>query len=107
MVRTPVRKTKTARTVTTVKAKAPSLREERRLLRAGHQLIAAIDEVGRGSLAGPVSVGIVVIDVDTRSAPAGVRDSKLLTPGARQLIAPKLRRWAPLHAVGHASPEEI
>jgi ribonuclease HII len=88
-------------------SKIPSLREERRLLRAGHQLVAAIDEVGRGALAGPVSVGIVVVDLETKSAPSGVRDSKLLTPQARQLIAPKLRRWAPQHAVGHASPEEI
>jgi ribonuclease HII len=88
-------------------SKVPTLREERRLLRSGHQFVAAIDEVGRGALAGPVTVGIVVVDLETKTAPAGVRDSKLLTPEARRLIAPKLRRWAPIHAVGHASPEEI
>jgi ribonuclease HII len=86
---------------------APSLREERKLLRAGHRWLAAIDEVGRGALAGPVSVGVVVIDLETRSAPAGVRDSKLLTPAHRRALVPRLRRWAPLHAVGHASPQEI
>jgi len=89
------------------KTKAPSLREERRLLRSGHRLVAAIDEVGRGALAGPVTVGIVVVDAGTPSAPAGVRDSKLLTPHARTAIAPRLRRWAPMHAVGHASALEI
>jgi ribonuclease HII len=87
--------------------RAPSLREERRLLRAGHRLVAAIDEVGRGALAGPVSVGVVVVDAETKSAPAGVRDSKLLTPDARTKIAPRLRRWAPMYAVGHASSHEI
>jgi ribonuclease HII len=89
------------------KSKSPSLREERRLLRAGHRLVAAIDEVGRGALAGPVSVGVVVVDAETKSAPAGVRDSKLLTPQARRAIAPRLRRWAPMYAVGHASSHEI
>ena len=90
-----------------VASKAPSLREERRLLRAGHRMVAAIDEVGRGALAGPVTVGVVVVDADTPSAPAGVRDSKLLTPEARARIAPRLRRWAPMYAVGHASAQEI
>ena len=85
----------------------PSLREERRLLRSGHTLLAAMDEVGRGALAGPVTVGVVVVDVTTKSAPAGVRDSKLLTPAARNALAPRLRRWAPAHAVGHAEPHEI
>jgi ribonuclease HII len=85
----------------------PSLREERRLLRSGHTLLAAMDEVGRGALAGPVTVGVVVVDVTTKSAPAGVRDSKLLTPAARTALAPRLRRWAPAHAVGHAEPHEI
>lgn len=76
-------------------------------MRSGHRTVAAIDEVGRGALAGPVTVGVVVVDADTPSAPAGVRDSKLLTPGARTRIAPKLRRWAPMYAVGHASSHEI
>ena len=77
------------------------------MLRAGHRMVAAIDEVGRGALAGPVTVGVVVVDADTPSAPAGVRDSKLLTPEARAKIAPRLRRWAPMYAVGHASAQEI
>jgi ribonuclease HII len=49
----------------------------------------------------------VAIDANTRSAPAGVKDSKLLTPAAREALVPKLRRWAPAHAVGHAEPDEI
>ncbi|MHA7124781.1 ribonuclease HII [Janibacter indicus] len=85
----------------------PSLRVERELQRAGHRVLAGMDEVGRGALAGPVSVGVVVIDETCRTAPAGVRDSKLLTPAAREAMVPRLRRWALGHAVGHASPAEI
>ncbi|GCE75080.1 ribonuclease HII [Cellulomonas biazotea] len=85
----------------------PHLRHERVLLRDGARLVAGMDEVGRGSLAGPVSVGVVVVDVTTRSAPRGVADSKLLTPAARTALLPALRRWGLARAVGHASAEEI
>jgi ribonuclease HII len=86
---------------------APSLRFERSLLRDGVVHLACADEVGRGALSGPVTIGMVVISLETRTAPQGVRDSKLLTPDARQRLAPKVRRWALSHAVGHASPAEI
>ncbi|MBO0610020.1 ribonuclease HII [Myceligenerans salitolerans] len=66
-----------------------------------------MDEVGRGALAGPVSVGVVVIDARTRTAPQGLADSKLLTPAAREALVPRVRRWALASAVGHASAAEI
>lgn len=75
--------------------------------RQGHRLLAGMDEVGRGALAGPVSVGVVVIDEAVRSAPVGVKDSKLLTERARVALVPRLRRWAVAYAVGHAGPDEI
>jgi ribonuclease HII len=86
---------------------APHLRHERVLMRDGARLVAGMDEVGRGSLAGPVSVGVVVVDASTRSAPKGVADSKLLTPAARVALLPRLQRWGLAHAVGHASADEI
>ncbi|MEZ0494265.1 ribonuclease HII [Kineococcus sp. TBRC 1896] len=86
---------------------APSLRLERQLLRSGHALVAGVDEVGRGALAGPVSVGVLVVDGSTRTAPTGLRDSKLLTPAARDALAPAVRRWALAWAVGHTEPAEI
>jgi ribonuclease HII len=49
----------------------------------------------------------VVVDLGSRTAPAGVRDSKLLAPAAREALVPRLRRWARGYAVGHAEPEEI
>ncbi len=86
---------------------APHLRHERALLRTGVRYVAGMDEVGRGSLAGPVSVGVVVVDASTRSAPRGVADSKLLTPAAREALLPALGRWGVARAVGHASADEI
>ncbi len=85
----------------------PSLRVERSLQREGYRLIAGMDEVGRGALAGPVSVGVVVIDEHTRTVPQGVKDSKLLSPMARERMVPAVRRWATDYAVGHASAQEI
>jgi len=66
-----------------------------------------MDEVGRGALAGPVSVGVVVIDEVCRSAPVGVKDSKMLSHQMRERLVPKIQRWASAYAVGHASPVEI
>ncbi|WP_322095764.1 ribonuclease HII [Phycicoccus flavus] len=85
----------------------PSLRVERALQRDGHRVLAGMDEVGRGALAGPVTVGVVVIDETCRSAPQGVRDSKLLQPQVREAMVPRIRRWALCHAVAHASAAEI
>lgn len=97
----------TARTGRRTARPAPHLRHERALLRTGLRFVAGMDEVGRGSLAGPVSVGVVVVDVSTRSAPRGVADSKLLSPAARQALLPALGRWGVARAVGHASADEI
>lgn len=91
----------------TSRSRTPSLRVERGLQRQGYRLLAGMDEVGRGALAGPVSVGVVVIDEGCRSAPAGVRDSKLLSAPARERMVAPIRRWAHAHAVGHAAPVEI
>ena len=85
----------------------PSLRVERALQRDGHRVLAGMDEVGRGALAGPVTVGVVVIDDSCRSAPQGVKDSKLLAPHARERMVPRIERWSLAHAVGHASADEI
>ena len=85
----------------------PSLRVEKRLLRDGHLLLGACDEVGRGALGGPVTVGMVLVDASVQRPLAGVRDSKLLTPQARVALVPRIRRWVVGHAVGHASAVEI
>lgn len=92
---------------TTRRSSRPSLRVERTLQREGYPILVGMDEVGRGALAGPVSVGVVAIDESCRSAPQGVKDSKLLAPPARERLVPRIHRWCLGHGVGHASPAEI
>ncbi|MCL1872317.1 MAG: ribonuclease HII [Promicromonosporaceae bacterium] len=105
-VTTPRRPTPPRRTAPTER-KTPTLRTERALVSSGARLVAGMDEVGRGALAGPVSVGVVVVDAATRTAPKGLADSKLLTPAAREALVPALQRWPIAWAVGHAGPAEI
>lgn len=88
-------------------SRAPSRVLERSLLRSGHRLVGGVDEVGRGALAGPVTVGVVVVEISTRTAPKGLRDSKLLTPAARESLQKPIRRWCVDWALGHATPTEI
>lgn len=88
-------------------SKSPTLRYERSLMSSGHRLIAGCDEVGRGALAGPVSVGMVVIDVSAAKGLKGVRDSKLLSAADRVALVPKIQRWAVSYGVGHAGADEI
>jgi ribonuclease HII len=85
----------------------PSLRVEKALLREGHRRVAGVDEVGRGALCGPVTVGVVVVGPGIGRVPQGLADSKLLTPAQRDRLAPLVRVWAPHHAVGHAGADEV
>lgn len=86
---------------------APTLDYERRFRGSGARLLAGIDEVGRGALAGPVSVGIAVVDLHQQGLLADVRDSKLLKVAERERLEPLVRAWSVASAVGHASAAEI
>lgn len=68
---------------------------------------AGVDEVGRGALAGPVAVGVVVVDRSCGSPPEGVADSKALRADVRRSLVRPIRNWATASAVGWASPDEI
>ncbi len=85
----------------------PTLAVERSLLAAGARYVGGIDEVGRGALAGPVSVGVCVVDASADEVPEGLADSKLLTAHAREALMPVVSTWGVARAVGHASAEEI
>jgi ribonuclease HII len=87
--------------------RAPNLKLERQLLGNDRVRIAGCDEVGRGSLGGPVSVGMVVVDATTRRPPTGLRDSKLLPPAAREALVPRIESWSSCWGIGHASAAEI
>lgn len=88
-------------------AAAPTLEWERELAAQGYNVVAGCDEVGRGSLAGPVSVGVVIINAGTAIELPGVKDSKLLRPSVREALVPAILDWAAASAVGHASAREI
>ncbi|TPW75433.1 ribonuclease HII [Schumannella soli] len=85
----------------------PDLRFEKRLLREGAELVIGVDEVGRGAIAGPVAVGVSVVDAAVARIPVGLRDSKLLSEKRREELHPKVQRWARHQAVGVASNEEV
>lgn len=79
---------------------------ERELRKTAGPLIAGVDEVGRGPLAGPVVACAVVMPPDQRAI-AGVDDSKRLTAAARQKLAGKIRERAVTFGIGAASVREI
>lgn len=88
----------------------PDLVFEISLWESGVQTIAGLDEAGRGALAGPVAVGVVVLPNNPpllTSTLSGARDSKQMTPLERESLAPKIREVALAWAVGFAAPEEI
>jgi ribonuclease HII len=69
-------------------------------------LLAGVDEVGRGPLAGPVVACAVVMPPDARAI-RGVDDSKELTASDRERLAARIRERALGYAVGAASVREI
>lgn len=85
----------------------PTLDVERELFDGGARIVVGIDEVGRGAIAGPVTIGAVAIDSSFVSFPDGLADSKLLTPKRREAMEPLVRAWALAHSTGSATAAEI
>jgi len=85
----------------------PRLDVEQGLVARGFSVVIGLDEVGRGALAGPVSVGAVAWWPGAGSPPEGIRDSKLVPEKSRDGLAAAVKKWVSLVAVGHAGPEEI
>jgi len=80
---------------------------ENELFAGGARRVAGVDEVGRGCLAGPVSVGVVVLEAGVGVMPEGLTDSKLLSPTRREGFVAVIKSWASAWAVGEASAAEI
>jgi ribonuclease HII len=74
-----------------------TLRYEKRAWAGGALMVAGVDEVGRGSLFGPVVAAAVILDPAYRIR--GLRDSKLLLPERREALAPRIRAHALAWAV--------
>jgi ribonuclease HII len=88
----------------------PSLDSERRIFGRGNRFVIGIDEVGRGAIAGPVAVGVSLIDKTNPALeawPEKLQDSKLMTPKSRSEIASPLIEWVSSYAVGFSSNKKI
>lgn len=85
----------------------PTYEIERDLAAAGHVRVAGVDEVGRGAWAGPVVACAVIPGNGYPEPPAGLTDSKRLTPKRRAELADILPGWVAAHGIGAASHEEI
>ena len=88
--------------------KRPTYLEETALLSQGYELVAGVDEVGRGPVAGPVLAGAVILP----HRPKGrwiklVRDSKQMTARQRDTAFAKIRKESVCWEVGVSSPAEI
>jgi len=82
-----------------------TLRYEKNAWAAGAALVAGVDEVGRGSLFGSVVAAAVILDRGYRIR--GLRDSKLLLPERRELLAPRIREHAVAWAVAAVDAARI
>ncbi|NSW55205.1 MAG: ribonuclease HII [Armatimonadetes bacterium] len=74
-------------------------------MQQGFRLIAGVDEVGRGPLAGPVVAAAVIMPEDFPLC--GVVDSKALTRGQREIAAAEIQSAAVCWSVGVVSAAEI
>src|SRR5580692_10478190 len=82
-----------------------TLRYEKKAWESGAVMVAGVDEVGRGSLFGPVVAAAVILDRTYRIR--GLRDSKLLLPERRELLAPRIREHAVAWAVAAVDAARI
>lgn len=72
---------------------------------AGDRLVAGVDEVGRGPIAGPVVAAAVILD--PANIPAGIDDSKKLTLAKRERLDTEIRATAICVSIAEIGPEEI
>jgi ribonuclease HII len=86
---------------------SPTLDFETQLYEGGARFVIGCDEVGRGAIAGPVAVGLCVVDVSVGAMPEGLRDSKLLSEKRREALAPLAASWVLFSAVGLATSREV
>jgi len=88
----------------------PDLREEMTFYRQGYRLVAGLDEAGRGSWAGPVVAGAVILPLGNdglEQALDGVRDSKQLSPSERERLYGVIQAKALAVGVGMVPPDQI
>ena len=86
----------------------PTFAEEKLLKARGYDLIAGVDEVGRGALAGPVVAAAVILPGNTKGRWLNqARDSKQLSPAKREVLFQYIQESATAIGIGSASHEVI
>jgi ribonuclease HII len=86
----------------------PNLDHENELESQGYELIAGVDEVGRGALAGPVVAGAVILPHPTNLSWLGlVRDSKELDSKKRESLFDLIKKEAVAAGIGIVPPQVI
>jgi ribonuclease HII len=91
-----------------VKLQKPTFKEEKALKSQGYSFIAGIDEVGRGSLMGPVMAAAVILPDNFKGRwKSKVRDSKQLTAKDREYLFKYICDIALTFGVGSSTNEEI
>ena len=84
-----------------------NLEYEKKYILQGKRYIAGVDEVGRGPLAGPVTVCAVVMPLDGQSIISGVTDSKKLSAKKREFFCEMIKERALAYKVVSLPPEYI
>ncbi len=82
-----------------------TLKFEKKAWQVGARFVAGVDEVGRGSLFGPVVAGAVILDPGYRIR--GLRDSKLLLAERREILAERIRDHAVAWAIAAVDAARI
>lgn len=83
----------------------PHTKEEQTLRQRGWKHVAGVDEAGKGSWAGPIVAGAVILSAEF--IPKIVNDSKVLTPRQREKMFVHITRTAVAWSVGVVSHEQI
>src|SRR5689334_20146428 len=78
---------------------------EKGLIKSGFQIIAGVDEVGRGALAGPVVAAAVILNYS--DIPKGINDSKQVTKLRRERLADEIKARARSFAIAFVDNTEI
>lgn len=90
----------------------PNFDFESKLLKKGFNIIAGVDEVGRGCFAGPIVAGCVAIGKDEmqgvmQNIPVVINDSKKMSPGQREKADKWIRENVHASGIGTASVSQI
>jgi ribonuclease HII len=81
---------------------------EKSLFRQNYDYIIAIDEVGRGAIAGPVVIGATVVSAASENGiPPKIADSKMIPEKQRPEFERLSKEWVLGYAIGSVSASEV